>query len=54
MRFVCPTSKAWPSSSTTREGNKCARCWMILPEVGTISEYEDLCCRCADAVDTLQ
>ena len=33
------------------EGNKCARCWMILPEVGTVPAHDDLCLRCADAVD---
>ena len=32
------------------EGAKCARCWMILPEVGTLPEHPDLCCRCNDAV----
>jgi len=32
------------------EGNKCARCWMILPEVGATPEFPDLCKRCAGAV----
>ena len=32
------------------EGNKCARCWMILPEVGHQPHYDDLCHRCAGAV----
>jgi isoleucyl-tRNA synthetase len=32
------------------EGDKCARCWMILPEVGKVPEHADLCHRCADAV----
>jgi isoleucyl-tRNA synthetase len=36
------------------EGNKCARCWMILPEVGTVPDHPDLCQRCAEAVDDLQ
>jgi isoleucyl-tRNA synthetase len=31
------------------QGNKCARCWMILPEVGT-NEHDDLCNRCNEAV----
>ncbi len=34
------------------EGRKCARCWMILPEVGTIAGHEDLCRRCSDAIAT--
>jgi isoleucyl-tRNA synthetase len=33
------------------EGRKCARCWMILPEVGTVPDHDDLCRRCSDAVD---
>jgi len=36
------------------EGDKCARCWMILPEVGRHTHYPDLCNRCADAVDALK
>ncbi|MEJ0026377.1 MAG: isoleucine--tRNA ligase [Rhizomicrobium sp.] len=33
------------------EGDKCARCWMILPEVGTHPNHPDLCNRCSEAVD---
>jgi isoleucyl-tRNA synthetase len=33
-------------------GNKCARCWMVLPEVGTVPHHDDLCRRCAAAVET--
>ncbi len=33
------------------EGVKCARCWMILPEVGRTSGHSDLCRRCCDAVE---
>ena len=33
------------------EGNKCERCWKVLPEVGTVSGHDDLCNRCADAVE---
>jgi isoleucyl-tRNA synthetase len=32
------------------EGNKCARCWMILPEVSSHAEHPDLCNRCNEAV----
>jgi len=32
------------------KGEKCARCWMILPEVGTNPAHADLCNRCAEAV----
>jgi isoleucyl-tRNA synthetase len=31
-------------------GKKCGRCWMVLPEVGTHAEHEDLCNRCAEAI----
>jgi isoleucyl-tRNA synthetase len=33
-------------------GAKCARCWRVLPEVGTLLKHEALCERCADAVDS--
>jgi isoleucyl-tRNA synthetase len=33
------------------QGNKCARCWMILPEVGRNPKHEDLCNRCSAAID---
>ena len=33
------------------EGEKCQRCWRILPEVGSIPGHESICGRCADAVD---
>ncbi|HEY6579101.1 MAG TPA: class I tRNA ligase family protein, partial [Rhizomicrobium sp.] len=36
------------------EGRKCARCWMILPEVGAVPGRSDLCRRCSDAVDHLE
>jgi isoleucyl-tRNA synthetase len=36
------------------EGDKCARCWMILPEVGQNADFPDLCNRCADAVRALE
>jgi isoleucyl-tRNA synthetase len=35
------------------EGDKCERCWRILPEVGQEPEHPALCGRCADAVDHL-
>jgi isoleucyl-tRNA synthetase len=36
------------------EGDKCARCWMILPEVGSHKNHPDLCNRCSAAVDVLE
>jgi isoleucyl-tRNA synthetase len=35
-------------------GDKCARCWMILEEVGKNATYPDLCNRCSEAVATLE
>jgi isoleucyl-tRNA synthetase len=31
-------------------GEKCQRCWKVLPEVGTVPDHPELCIRCADAV----
>ncbi len=39
--------------SSLADGNKCERCWQVLPEVGTIEGHEDICRRCADAVEAL-
>ncbi|MDE2464037.1 MAG: isoleucine--tRNA ligase [Alphaproteobacteria bacterium] len=36
------------------EGKKCARCWMILPEVGRVAEAPELCGRCAQVVTSLE
>jgi isoleucyl-tRNA synthetase len=33
-------------------GNRCERCWRVLPEVGEVPGYEDLCRRCATVVDS--
>ena len=33
------------------EGEKCQRCWRVLPEVGTIPGHPELCERCTDAVE---
>ena len=33
------------------QGNKCARCWMILQEVGADPKHDDLCNRCSAAID---
>ncbi len=33
-------------------GEKCARCWRVLPEVGTHAAHPTLCRRCTDAVDS--
>ena len=35
---------------TPADGEKCGRCWKILPEVGAHEVHKDLCGRCASAV----
>ncbi|HET8727135.1 MAG TPA: isoleucine--tRNA ligase [Alphaproteobacteria bacterium] len=35
------------------EGEKCQRCWKVLPDVGTHADHPDLCGRCAKAVESL-
>jgi isoleucyl-tRNA synthetase len=34
-------------------GDKCERCWKVLPEVGAVAEAPQTCTRCADAVQHL-
>ena len=38
---------------TRAPGDKCARCWRVLPEVGQQPGHPGLCVRCAGAVDGL-
>jgi len=39
--------------STLLDGEKCERCWQVLPDVGSITGHDDICKRCADAVEAL-
>ena len=41
-----------PAKVTPAPGDKCARCWKVLPEVGTNLTHPSLCRRCADAVES--
>ncbi len=36
---------------TPAEGERCERCWRVLPEVGHVGGHDDLCRRCAEVVD---
>jgi isoleucyl-tRNA synthetase len=36
------------------EGDKCERCWRVLPEVGKDASHPSLCIRCSDAVEHLR
>lgn len=35
------------------EGVKCARCWLVLPNVGTTPAFPDLCGRCAKVIKAI-
>ena len=41
-----------PVAIAVADGAKCARCWRVLPEVGTQPNHPTLCLRCADAVES--
>jgi isoleucyl-tRNA synthetase len=38
---------------TRAAGEKCARCWKVLEEVGSVAAHTTLCLRCADAVESV-
>jgi isoleucyl-tRNA synthetase len=40
------------ASVTPAPGDKCVRCWRVLPEVGTVAAHPTLCLRCADVVES--
>jgi isoleucyl-tRNA synthetase len=41
-----------PVEITRAPGEKCARCWRVLPEIGSVPDHPALCLRCADAVSS--
>jgi isoleucyl-tRNA synthetase len=50
--FALPAEVAGAATVfVTAPGEKCARCWRVLPEVGESAAHPALCGRCADAVD---
>src|SRR5439155_19215241 len=36
---------------TPAPGERCERCWRVLPEVGHVPGHDDLCQRCAEVID---
>jgi isoleucyl-tRNA synthetase len=52
--FALPDVQGVAVQIEPAEGKKCGRCWMILPEVGSVTGYDDLCGRCADALDRME
>jgi isoleucyl-tRNA synthetase len=51
--FVLPDVSGVGAVIEMARGEKCQRCWRVLPEVGTVPGHGDLCRRCADAVEHL-
>jgi isoleucyl-tRNA synthetase len=50
---ICITSGWKPgleAGAQLAPGDKCLRCWRVLPEVGTLPSHPALCHRCAEAV----
>jgi isoleucyl-tRNA synthetase len=50
---LCITSAAQAgpiAGATLAQGQKCERCWRVLPEVGANAAHPTLCTRCCDAV----
>jgi isoleucyl-tRNA synthetase len=47
---IVPGTGGSLSKVTPASGGKCARCWKVLTEVGTVASHPALCLRCADAV----
>jgi isoleucyl-tRNA synthetase len=37
--------------SSVAKGEKCGRCWKVLPDVGSNADHPEACPRCADAAD---
>jgi isoleucyl-tRNA synthetase len=51
VRIVRDTDEP-PSRVTPALGDKCARCWRVLQEVGSSATHPSLCLRCTDAVES--
>jgi len=49
---IVPDTAEPPARVTPALGEKCARCWKVLPEVGSSKLHPALCLRCADAVES--
>lgn len=52
LTFVAAEAPAARLEKSPHAG--CARCWRLLPSVGTLTAHADLCGRCAEAVDAVQ
>jgi isoleucyl-tRNA synthetase len=52
--FALPDVPGVAVAFRTAEGEKCQRCWRVLPEVGRNKAHSALCERCSDAVEHLR
>ncbi|MEL0022485.1 MAG: class I tRNA ligase family protein, partial [Rickettsiales bacterium] len=52
--FALPDADGIGVVPTKAEGEKCERCWKVLPDIGSDPDYKDICGRCADAVRGFQ
>jgi isoleucyl-tRNA synthetase len=50
--LIVPDTDESPARVTPASGDKCARCWRVLPEVGSNATHPSLCLRCTDAVES--
>jgi isoleucyl-tRNA synthetase len=48
--FTLPDVKGAGAVAALSDGQKCARCWMVLTEVGTHKDHPDVCDRCEAAL----
>ena len=48
--FILPDVAEVGVRVTAAPGNRCERCWRVLPEVGQVADHPELCRRCAAAV----
>ena len=49
--FTLPDVAAVGAIVAPADGQRCERCWRVLPEVGQVPDHDDLCRRCADVID---
>ena len=49
--FTLADVKGVAAVATLSDGEKCARCWRVLPEVGSHKDHPDVCDRCDAAVE---
>jgi isoleucyl-tRNA synthetase len=47
------SERAWNVDASPAEGEKCPRCWRIVPSVSNAPDSYGLCDRCVEAVDTM-